>query len=100
MMECDRGPYEVILTGLAQANLSGLEMEAGLICNRILVFLQNNPHKLINAIPEANGDGSTFKFGINDCPGGAMVLTLNFREAEKKIVVLEIIHPALIVHVS
>lgn len=95
-MESDR-PYEVILTGLAEANVAGLPQEIGTVCHRVFRILQDKPHAFCRESNEPGGH--KYKFGIN-LDDSAIAFIVSLDEAERKVTVLEVIHPALIVAID
>jgi hypothetical protein len=91
----ERVEYTVTLTGLAQANMSGLEFEAGMTCNRVLVIAQTNIYAMCR---EASEPGSHIHIiGVLDCPGGPMAIKVNVDDVNRLVTVLEIQHPANLV---
>jgi hypothetical protein len=88
------GPWAVIPSKLAEANIYGLAFEAKTNTYSIMRIMEYEPEKFARE-PNQPG-GHEYSISLIDCPGGALVIKFSLDRQRMEVRILEVIHPALV----
>lgn len=86
------GPYVVIISGLAQVNVSKMEPDIGAVLNGVLCILQYDP-EVFELVSNEPG-GHEFTMAITHVPGGALAIRFSLDKQRKEVRILDVMYPA------